>query len=169
MSSLYSLFSLIMMIHKHNNIMKTYLEYIKEKILNKEGTPQQRFLNLRCLVTSFHNEIVYLAYRYMQDQSINILKETERLKWAYCFNDIAWNAYIWSNSEMCKGWLEDLYKSKQLPLAEDMKFAWYYPKMQDYAFYDGTPVKDVMEEIQSLKTKKTWWRHLFEAFKNKNS
>lgn len=131
--------------------MKTYLEYIKGKIINNEGTPQQRFINLRRLMTFFHNEIIYLAYKYVHDQNIDIPIETEQLKNAYCFNDIAWNSYVWSNSEMSKGWLEDLYKSKQLPSEKDMEFAWYYPEMQDYAFYDGTPVKDVMEEIKQLK------------------
>lgn len=87
----------------------------------------------------------------MQDQTIDIPKKTEQLKEAYCFNDIAWNSYNWSNSEISKRWLEDLYKSKQMPSKEDMEFAWYYPDMQDYAFYDGTPVKQVMEELNTLK------------------
>lgn len=130
--------------------MKTYLEFIKEKIVNNEGTPQERFLNLRRLTTFFHNEVIHLAYKYMRDNTINIPKETEQLKKTYCFNDIAWNAYNWSNSELSKGWLDDLYKTHQLPLKEDMEFAFYYPEMQDYAFYDGTPVKDVLEDLKKL-------------------
>lgn len=127
--------------------MRTYLDYIREKIENKEGSPTERFINLRRLVTFFHNELVYLAYKYSKDQSSITIKDVEGLKKAYCFNDMAWNAFNWSGSSYGVGWLEDLIKSRQMPNKEDMELALYYPEMQDYAFYDGTPVKEVMPNI----------------------
>jgi hypothetical protein len=62
---------------------------------------------------------------------------------------MAWNSYVWSNSELGVNWLKDLYNSNKSPSKEDMEFAWYYPHMQDYAFYDGTSVKEVLKKIDS--------------------
>ncbi len=133
--------------------MRTYLDYIRGKIENKEGSPTERFVNLRRLVTFFHNEVVYLAYKYSKDQFSITIADVEELKKAYCFNDMAWNAFSWSGSAFGMGWLEDLIKSKQMPNKGDMEFALYYPDMQDYAFYDGTPVKEVIEELNQVKDK----------------
>lgn len=151
--------------------MQTYIEHLKELALKDSSFSNPMPIDLKAMfvvLDAFGEELNYIKYKYFKDSSVNVEFEISRLKELYLFNPVIKHSYNVTNSEISVWSIkEECTKGKILSL-KDLRFL-SVSEMQDYAFYDGTPVKDVMEEIQSLKTKKTWWRHLFEAFKNKNS
>lgn len=130
--------------------MKKYIEHIKE--LGKDTLSNLLWKDnpyLKPLLNGFCEEITYIKYRYYKDTAFNVSAEIDKLKSLYIFNNIIRHAYNVSNTGMGISAIIDKYKAGQKVSLNDIHF-FNTQEMQDYAFYDGTPVKDVLEDLKKL-------------------
>lgn len=130
--------------------MNIFLDTLKVKIESGEGTPDEKFMNYKCLMSSYRNELSYIAFKYMCGERIDVLNEIEHVKKAYLFNDMAINSYNWSGAAVGEEWLQKMYISHQKPSMNYINFS-IWPDMINHAFYDGTSIKAVLDKLNTQK------------------
>lgn len=134
--------------------MQRYIDHIKE--LGKDTLSNPFWKDnpyLKPLLAGFLNEISYLEFKFFKDQTFDAAAEMDKVWNLYIFNPVIKHAYNVSNTGMGLQNLKQDFLNKKIPSIEHLYFNDF---MQNYAFYDGTPVMEVLKEIERYNS--LWFR-----------
>lgn len=124
---------------------QTYIDKIKE-VDRKDPTFTKKYGGV--LLKNFLNELHYIEYKSNENVNFEVIQEIKKVKALYLFNASMRHWYLGMNNIVEQ--MLALYRNGlKLPIER------IYPCMsfEDYAFYDGTPVKEVIEELNQVKDK----------------
>lgn len=132
--------------------MQKYIEHIQEIAKDDPAytTPVPMDMKIMDLFHAFNVELKYIVYKFVKDPQLDVGKEIECLKKQYIFNYVIRHGFNWAGMDSLDTIRRKCNKDNLPTLDDFVCLLQELTDMQDYAFYDGKPCKEVIEDIMAL-------------------